>query len=355
MVLHVFEFKTNGPAPTLSGLGGTFHDSMLAAQNRLSDLGARLMPGAMHPWMNPETETRLWPHEDNEVYRTFDRIFGCKGHGWANLQSTHLNLPFANDEEFGRLHAAIRVALPLIPALSAASPYVDGRGGGALDTRMAVYRGNARRVPSVSGQIIPEPAFTRDEYQRTILARIYADLEPHDPAGILRHEWVNARGAIARFDRGAIEIRIIDAQECPAADLAVVAAVVTLVRSLSQGRLAGRDVAEDPSTESLAAVLDAAVRDGERAELSDPALLRVLGMPSSPLALGEVWRRLLEADPLDDPAGEWTHPLGMILSEGPLARRMLRAAGTAPTLSDLRRVALDLCGSLVENSSFSAT
>jgi hypothetical protein len=34
---------------------------------------------------------------------------------------------------------------------------------------------------------------------------------------------------------------------------------------------------------------------------------------------------------------------------------MLRAAGTAPTLSDLRRVALDLCGCLVENSSFSAT
>jgi hypothetical protein len=32
---------------------------------------------------------------------------------------------------------------------------------------------------------------------------------------VLRHEWVNARGAIARFDRSAIEIRVLDVAECP--------------------------------------------------------------------------------------------------------------------------------------------
>jgi hypothetical protein len=29
------------------------------------------------------------------------------------------------------------------------------------------------------------------------------------------HHFANSRGAIARFDRGAIEIRVIDIQECP--------------------------------------------------------------------------------------------------------------------------------------------
>ena len=45
------------------------------------------------------------------IYDTFDRIFSCKGHGWANLQSMQINLPFRGDEEFARLHAAIRVSV----------------------------------------------------------------------------------------------------------------------------------------------------------------------------------------------------------------------------------------------------
>jgi len=55
--------------------------------------------------------------------------------------------------------------------------------------------------------------------------RIFRDIAPFDPENILRHEWLNSRGAIARFERSAIEIRVLDIQECPAADLAVVAAI----------------------------------------------------------------------------------------------------------------------------------
>ena len=156
LTLHVLELKTNGPAPTLQGLAARFHESVLRANRALQGLGARLMPGAMHPWMDPGTETELWPHEYTEVYHAFDRVFGCSGHGWANLQSTHLNLPFAGDEDFWRLHAAIRIALPLIPALAASSPFQDGRRGPAVDGRLLAYRENARRVPSVAGRVIPE-------------------------------------------------------------------------------------------------------------------------------------------------------------------------------------------------------
>jgi gamma-glutamyl:cysteine ligase YbdK (ATP-grasp superfamily) len=214
------------------------------------------------------------------------------------------------------------------------------------------YRSNARRVPSVTGRVIPEEAFSREQYEREILGRIYADLAPHDPDGVLRHEWANARGAIARFDRGSIEIRVVDTQESPAADLAVVRAIVALVRSLAVGRLAERDLADDPSTDELADLLDGAIVQGEEAVVDQHRILGALGLPDRPVGLGEVWRRLIDADPPDDGAGAWTPHLETILDEGPLARRMIRAAGPSPERSDLRRVAEAMCLCLERNESF---
>jgi len=343
LTLHVLELKTNGPAPALTGLAKRFHQSMKLANRHLAELGGRLMPGAVHPWMDPSRDTVLWPHEYTEVYHTFDRIFGCAGHGWSNLQSTHLNLPFADDEEFGALHAAIRLVLPLIPALSAASPFLDGERGQALDRRMVAYRGNARRIPSVTGSVVPEPAFTREQYEREILGRIYADLAPHDPEGILRHEWANARGAIARFDRGAIEIRVIDAQECPTADLAIVAAVTSVAEALARGPLSGRDVGADPSTDELAAVLEATTVRAEEALIDAPGLLRTLGLAQTPVPAGRMWRTLLERFPPADPNLEWTAALETILERGCLARRLAEAVGEPVRRDRLREVFARMC------------
>jgi len=310
------------------------------------------MPGAVHPWMDPATDTELWPHEYTEVYHAFDRIFGCSGHGWANLQSTHLNLPFGDDGEFGLLHAAIRLVLPLIPALSAASPFLDGRRARALDARLVAYRGNARRIPSVSGLVVPEPAFTQAQYEGEILGRIYADLAPHDPEGVLRYEWANARGAIARFDRGTVEIRVIDAQECPSADLAVVAAVSSVVRALAVGPLAARDPGADPETEALAAVLESTTERADRAEVSHAALLRALGVSGRPRTAGDVWRALLDRFPPDDAGREWTAALEVILGGGPLARRLVAAAGETPDRARLAEVYGRLCGCLDRDEPF---
>jgi hypothetical protein len=351
--LHVLELKTNGPAPSLSGLVGSFQASVRRANQELVGMGARLMPGAVHPWMDPHMETRLWPHEYTEVYHAFDRIFGCSGHGWANLQSTHLNLPFKDDDEFGRLHAAVRLVLPLIPALSAASPYLDGVRADALDARLVAYRGNARRVPSVTGHVVPEPAFTREQYEREILGRIYADMAPLDPEGILRHEWANARGAIARFDRGTVEIRVIDAQECPAGDLAVVAAVTEVVRALAEGPLSGRDPSRDPPTEELAALLEATTATADEATVAIPGLLRVLGLGSEARSAGDVWRDLLDRHPPDDPRREWTGALWSILRDGPLSRRLVASLGARPDRARLHDVYGRLCECLDRNEPFS--
>jgi len=93
----------------------------------------------------------------------------------------HINLPFRGDEEFGRLHTAIRALLPIMPALAASTPILDGRFTGFLDARMDQYSKNALRVPSVMGAVVPEPVTTEQEYRERILAPMYRDIAPLDP------------------------------------------------------------------------------------------------------------------------------------------------------------------------------
>jgi hypothetical protein len=282
------------------------------------------------------------------VYAAFDRIFGCKGHGWSNLQSLHLNLPFADDEEFGRLHAAIRLVLPLMPALAASSPVVEGRATGILDNRLEFYRSNCARVPSVTGAVVPEPIFTRAGYESQILGRIYDDLGPHDPEGTLRDEWVNARGAIARFERSAFEIRVLDMQECPRADLASAALIVAAIRALVEEKWIDAESQKRWPAERLARVFDACVREGERAVQPDHEYVEVFGMRTDrDTTAGEVWRHLAAALILGTPADrEWRRPLETLLERGPLARRLLTALGPDPSRARLAEVYGRLCDCL---------
>ena len=349
LVLHVLELKTNGPVARLDGVAARFQRELQRLQAALRPLGGRVMAAGMHPWMEPRRETRLWPHEYADVYRTFDRIFGCRAHGWANVQSVHLNLPFAGDAEFGRLHAAIRLVLPLVPALAASSPFVDGVASGQLDTRLRVYARNAAGIPSVTGDVVPEPVFTQAAYETEVLARIARDMAPHDADGVLQPEWVNARGAIARFERSSIEIRLLDMQECPQADLACVALVAAAVRALVEERWVGLEELQRWPTPPLAALLQATIRDGERARIDDLAYLAAFGRSGHQTA-GDVWRHLaatvLQAPPELEPA------LAIILEHGPLARRLLAAAGPAPSRAQLRDVYGRLCDCLARGESF---
>jgi gamma-glutamyl:cysteine ligase YbdK (ATP-grasp superfamily) len=357
LVAHVIELKTNGPAATLEGLNEAFAGQVREIGRLLAAHGARLMPTAMHPWMDPHAETKLWPHDYSVVYQTFDRIFGCQGHGWSNLQCVHLNLPFAGDEQFGRLHAAIRMLLPLLPALAASSPICDGRPTGWLDTRLDVYRGNSRKIPSITGQVVPEPVFTRQDYDQQIFQQIYADISPLDPEGVLQHEWLNARGAIARFERGAIEIRVLDLQECPQADLAVCAAIITVLRELVAERWSSLAEQQAWPTEPLAELLAATAREGDAARIQDERYLRAFGFAGSPgSTAGQLWQHLLKhaTDVLGPAAEPWQPAWNVIANQGPLARRILRAIDANPG-SDRQRlesIYRRLCDCLQQNELF---
>jgi glutamate---cysteine ligase / carboxylate-amine ligase len=328
LVLHVIELKTPRPVPTLLGLTERFQKHVRHVNSLLEPQGARLLPTAMHPWMNPWRETKLWPHEYNPVYEAYDRIFNCKGHGWANLQSTHVNLPFGNDDEFGRLHAAIRLILPLIPALAASSPLLEGSFSACADERLNVYLRNSARVPSVMGRVIPEPVYTRADYEGKLLGQIYRDLQSFDPEKILRHEWVNSRGCIARFDRGSIEIRLTDIQECPRADLAIADLLLAAIEALTNEVWVSYATQRRFDTEALREILLVTMREAEAAEIGDRDYLKVLGLSDATVPAGEVWQQLSQRlIPADAPS---RRALDLILTEGTLSTRIRRALPQAP-------------------------
>lgn len=333
LVRHVIELKTSEPRPNLDGLADAMQSHVARINGLAKEIGGRLLPTAMHPWMRPEREMELWPHDNHVIYETFNRIFDCRGHGWANLQSIHINLPFADDAEFGRLHAAIRLVLPLLPALAASSPIVEGATTGLLDNRLEQYRTNARRIASITGRVIPEPVYTEADYDREVFRPMYRDIAPYDPDGVLQQEFLNARGAIARFTRGAIEIRVLDLQECPQADIAVARLVIDVLKRLVSETWVPLARQQNMAIDPLERILLGTIRDAETFEIDDPEYLSLFGAEASgPLTAGALLRRLDEG--VLDPAlksGPAARALETILTKGSLASRIvarLKAAGT---------------------------
>ncbi len=348
---HVVEIKNMRPHPTLKALSRAFQWEVRAINARLEASGARLMPGGMHPWMNPREETRFWPYEPAAgLYQTYHRIFDCQRHGWANLQSMHLNLPFANDAEFARLHAAIRLVLPILPALAASSPYADGVATGFMDYRLECYRTHQEIIPSSQGNLIPDESPSRIAYEAEVLAPMYRQLGEHDPEGLLRHEWFNARAAIPRFDRNAIEIRILDTQECPMADIAIAAVTTALIERIYRSEHFHSGLFD---TTSLVRILNACVADADQALISDRHYLMMLGVLPRPCLAGDLWTRLIE-----DLASEgylaaiWLPPLRHIQRHGPLARRLMDSLGKTPSPKRLQTVYEKLCQCLRDGRMF---
>jgi gamma-glutamyl:cysteine ligase YbdK (ATP-grasp superfamily) len=350
LALHVLELKTCGPVRTLAETDALFHQDIERINEILENFDGMLMPTGAHPWMNPCTEAKLWPHGQRSIYETYHRIFNCEGHGWTNLQSCHLNLPFHGSDEFGRLHAAIRLVLPIIPALAASTPILDGQRQSFLDTRMEYYRTNSARIASITGGIIPEPIFTPAAYKKEIFARMYRDIAPFDPEGILRDEWLNARGAIARFERNAIEIRIIDIQECSRADLAIAAGINGLVQAIAAEKWSGYHDQKGWQAEPLKKILSSTVRAAEDAVISDRAYLESFGIfGQGTISAGELWGYLAGRIAVER---ELAATFIDIVKNGSLANRILKALGREITRRKLKTVYRDLAECLQENRLF---
>lgn len=316
LVNHVLEIKSTKPEADINELDKGFHNSILRVNELVGEFNAVLMPTAMNPWFDPMKETQLWPHGQREIYKLYNEIFDCKGHGWSNLQSVHINLPYSTEEEFVRLHSAIRIVLPLIPALAASSPFYDERVGECLDNRLSFYEKNQAKIPSIIGNIIPENVQSIAEYKK-ILKGIYADISHYENAKTLQQPWLNSRAAIPKFDVGAIEIRLMDIQESSYMDFCLIHLVVSICKYLVRKLEAGENFFAF-TDEYLRAVYEEAKRLDSEINLEEYTKLFSLDETND----FKVFRKLLIETMLSEVPEYYHLGLKTIAIKGNLAERM---------------------------------
>jgi len=350
LAAHVIELKTAAPSSDFDAIARSFQSTVQILNDKLASFGAMLAPGGMHPFMHPETHSGIWQFDDREIYEWYDATFGCRSHGWLNLQSCHLNLPFQTEAEFALLHDAVIIALPLLPALSGASPSVEGRYEGHLDTRLHVYADNQKRFPAIAGHVIPESIHDEATYRRTVLAPAYESVRSLDPEKLIEADWLNSRGAIARFDRGSIEIRILDAQENPRCDLAICSLLVQLLKSLAAlGPEAVTPLARQFSPAERKQQLMNAASQGQNVSLAQKELAAGLGLGEIE-TLHDFWSAFLQMETAAKRSPFEPFRIERILTEGSLGERMLRQGGESPSPRDLAAVLRGLCHDLANGS-----
>lgn len=349
LVMHVLELKNNGPRPPTEPIATHFYQAILQLQPLLQSHHLQLLPSGAHPWMDPLKETVRWPHGNRSIYKQYDSIFNCEGHGWSNLQSMHINLPFANDEEFAQLHSVVRLILPLLPALAASTPIIEKKRTDFQDTRLVYYEKNQQKIPSISGEIIPEVATSEAHYFDEILAPMYRDISPYDPKGLLQYEWLNSRGAIAKFEYKALEIRVVDTQECVQADIAIAKAVHAILKSWHEASEHHQHVA--CPTKLLKTVFDGTVKNGLSTPIDHAELFTQWQLPKRRMTVRDAWSILIErvSPSLDAPS---QLALENILHHGNLSERILRACQNDLSQSVLKNVYQKLADCLLKNELF---
>jgi gamma-glutamyl:cysteine ligase YbdK (ATP-grasp superfamily) len=329
---HVLEIKNPAPLPSLARA----HRELVAGVRRVSDAlaahGAKLLPTGMNPLMDP-ARGRLWRRSGGRVYAAYGKLFDLRTHGWMNVQSCHVNLPFGDEEETLRMLAAAAAVIPYLPALAASSPVVEGALGPHEDNRLAFYRTNQARVPEIAGDVVPEPAASYREYRARILRPMYDAVTRAGGAPILRSEFLNSRGAILRFMRSAMEVRVLDAQECVRRDCAIAAftrgAIAHVADALRDGQIAL------PAHEVLVRDLRATITRGALARVEAPHLV-----PGRGTRARDVLEALLEGAKPRLARGEeaFVPDLEHLVARGSLSARLAKALRRTPARTRIARI-----------------
>ncbi len=332
---HVAEFKADRPFTSPEAFESAMQHGVDKINRLLaSDFDAALLGTGMHPFLQPK-EARIWPHRHRQIYDALDQIFNLRQHGWVNIQSFQLNLPYMTEKEGIELHNAVANLLPYLPAITASSPIYEYKVGSYLDNRLHFYALNQKEIPSIAGDIIPEYVGSFAEYRERVIGRYSAELERAGAPDYLRNkEWVNSRGAIIRFDRSAIEIRVMDEQECVKVDVAL----SCFIRCVLRAWISESSVLRPH--EELVKVLWSTARHGLEAEVSGRGGLTARDVCLDYLETAKKFATVSEKRYLDIVENR--------IVEGNLANRILRDVVGAAGVKNFRSVVLEIYNRLVE-------
>jgi gamma-glutamyl:cysteine ligase YbdK (ATP-grasp superfamily) len=264
MQLHVMEIKANLPFKSPVDFEETMQNAVSTLSGIVQKSSAALLGTGMHPLMNL-SETGIWPHYHRKIYGEYGKIFNLCQHGWLNIQSFHLNLPYKNEVEGVMLHNLLVNLIAYLPALAASSPIFEGKMGPDNDNRLSFYRVNQKEVPSITDKIIPNYVYSFSQYKKEVIGGYSADLaRAGADKTLLNREWVNSRGVIFRFDRAALELRVMDEQECIKSDVALSCYIRAAMRGLMAGKV------ELLPRELLLQDFNNVVKDGLNAQVQNP-------------------------------------------------------------------------------------
>lgn len=269
---HVAEFKGAAPFASPSAFEETMYHGVIEILQILDRFGVQLLGLGMHPTLSL-SEAKVWSHRDRGIYAALDKVFGLRQHGWLNIQSFQLNLSYFNEAEAVRAYNILANILPYLPAISASSPIYDSKFGEYEDNRLYFYKVNQKEVPSITGEIVPEYIDSFKAYCDLTTQRYSRDLaEINAPRCLVNKSWINSRGAVIRFERKAIEIRVMDEQECIKSDVALSCFIRALLRGLMKPK------EEALPYHLLVKDLNIIIKDGLDAKVRNPAASTARGV-----------------------------------------------------------------------------
>lgn len=213
----------------------------------LAPLGLRAAAAGTHP-------SAVWTEVEVTPRRRYEQIHAEMGE-LARREPTfaqHVHIGVADPEDAVRVMTRLRPHLPLLLALSAGSPFWQGRDTGLASARIPIWQAFPRTG-------IPRPFARYGDWVETVDALLRCGAFA-DPSFL----WWDIRPVPAY---GTVEVRVMDAQP----DLDRVAALTALVVSLARLELeeGWAPAALIDAHEVLAENRFLASRDGVRAELVD--------------------------------------------------------------------------------------
>jgi glutamate---cysteine ligase / carboxylate-amine ligase len=211
----------------ISGRGDDVHDALRRQRDRRRRLFAHaaahdtaLGATGTHPW----ADYRRQPIIDTEHYRRV--AAGLQYAAWRNNTfSLHVHVGVRDIDRAVRICDRLRPVLPLLLAVSANSPYVDGRSAGLHSARTQIFTRNFPRcgVPDVFGgwqSYRDYVAFLIKTRSIVEFTQVWWSIRPH-------------------FSFGTVEVRICDAQatagESDALSELIVACVAQAGRDIDDG------------------------------------------------------------------------------------------------------------------------
>jgi carboxylate-amine ligase len=211
----------------ISGVGADIHDALARQRERRARMfalagahGLALGATGTHPW----ADYREQPIIDTEHYRRV--ADGLKYVAWRNNTfSLHVHLGVSGIDRAVRVCDRLRPVLPLLLAISANSPYLDGRDTGLQSARTQSFTKSFPRcgIPDAFGGWAAYRAYIEFLLRTNSIVeftQVWWSIRPH-------------------FSFGTVEVRICDvqatAQESDALAALMVACVAQATRDVDEG------------------------------------------------------------------------------------------------------------------------